>query len=134
VLNALSAATVVDFYRRWLRPNCSEAHAVRAGKLMTLLWGVVATAMALFFAGGGSVIEQINRFGSFFYGSLLGIFALALFVPRAGVWSGALGLVGGMAAVLTVHWTWKVEFLWYNVIGCAGVLVVGGAIAVWERR
>jgi hypothetical protein len=105
-LNALSGATVVDIYRRWLRPAASEAHAaLRMGKLMTLFWGVVATAMALFFAGGGSVIEQINRFGSFFYGSLLGIFALALFVPRAGGRAGALGLLGGMATVLCVHFT-----------------------------
>lgn len=133
-LNALSAATIVDFYRRWLHPRCSEAHAVRAGKVMTMVWGALATAMALFFAGGGSVIEQINRFGSFFYGSLLGIFALALFVPRAGVWAGTLGLVGGMGAVLGVHYTWKVEFLWYNVVGCIGVLAVGSLVAAWERR
>ncbi|MBL8729232.1 MAG: sodium:solute symporter [Planctomycetes bacterium] len=134
VLNALSGATVVDIYRRWLRPQCSEAHAVRVGKLLTLVWGVVATGMALFFAGGGSVVEQINKFGSFFYGSLLGIFALALFVPRAGAVAGALGLCGGMTAVLAVHWTLRVEFLWYNVVGCVGVLAVGGLVALVERR
>lgn len=134
VLNALSGATVVDLYRRWLRPHSSEAHAVLVGKAMTLLWGVVATAMALFFAGGGSVVEQINKFGSFFYGSLLGVFALALFVPRAGARSGALGLCGGMAAVLAVHWTLQVEFLWYNVVGCVGVLLVGVLVAPFERR
>jgi len=131
-LNALSAATVVDFYRRWLRPGCSEAHAVAVGRFTTLLWGGLATAMALFFAGGGSVIEQINRIGSFFYGSLLGVFALALLVPRAGRFAGALGLLGGMASVLWVHNTWKVEFLWYNVVGCFGVLLVGGITAMLE--
>lgn len=134
VLNALSAASVIDLYRRWLAPQSSEAHGVRAGRVFTLLWGAVATAMALFFAGGGSVIEQINKFGSFFYGSLLGIFAMALFVPRAGAKAGFLGLCGGMAAVLAVHNTVKIEFLWYNVIGCVGVLVVGGVVAMFERR
>lgn len=134
VLNALSGATVIDIYRRWLRPNCIEAHAVRVGKILTLFWGVAATAMALFFAGGGSVVEQINQFGSFFYGSLLGVFALALLVPRAGARAGALGLCGGMAAVLAVHWSYQVEFLWYNVVGCVGVLVTGGLVALFERR
>lgn len=134
VLNALSGATVVDVYRRWIRPRCSEAHALRVGRITTLLWGCVATYMALFFAGGGSIVEQINKIGSFFYGSLLGIFALALFVPRAGALAGALGLVGGMASVIAVHFTWKVEFLWYNVIGCVGVLAVGGIVALFERR
>lgn len=133
-LNALSAASVVDLYRRWLQPGASEQKAVRVGKLLTLAWGGVATAMALFFAGGGSVIEQINRFGSFFYGSLLGIFALALFVPGARGRAGAAGLLGGMASVLAVHFTWKVHFLWYNVVGCLGVLVVGTLAILCERR
>ncbi|MCR9247332.1 MAG: hypothetical protein NXI31_20060 [bacterium] len=134
VLNALSAATIVDHYRRWIRPQCSEAHALRAGRFVTLFWGLVATLMATFFGKGGSVIELINRVGSFFYGSLLGIFALALFVPRAGRLAGPAGLVAGMAAVLAVHFTVKVEFLWYNVIGCVAVLVVGGLVALVEPR
>ncbi|MCB9886975.1 MAG: hypothetical protein H6838_15895 [Planctomycetes bacterium] len=134
VLNALSGATVVDIYKRWLRPDCSEREALRVGRGLTLFWGAVATYMALSFAGGGSIVEQINKIGSFFYGSLLGIFALALFVPRAGALAGALGLIGGMASVLVVHNVYKVEFLWYNVIGCVGVLAVGGAVALFERR
>lgn len=134
VLNALSSATVVDFYRRWLRPRCSDAEAVRVGKWLTLFWGVVATTTALGFDGVGSVVERINQFGSFFYGSLLGVFVLALLVPRAGGTAGALGLCGGMAAVLTVHWTLEVEFLWYNVVGCLGVLAVGGLITLLRPR
>ena len=133
-LNSLSGATVIDFYRRWFRPRASEAAALRMGKLLTLFWGGLATAMALFLGGGGSVIEQINKFGSFFYGSLLGVFALALFVPKAGPRAGALGLLGGMAIVMTVHFTLRIEFLWYNVIGCLGVLLVGGMSIPFERK
>lgn len=134
VLNALSGATIVDLYRRWLRPACSEREALRAGKLVTLFWGVVATFMALFFAGGGSIIEEINKVGSWFYGSLLGIFVMALFFRRAGDLAGALGLCGGMAAVVLVHNTVKVEFLWYNVVGLLGVLAVGGLTALLAPR
>lgn len=134
VLNALSGATIVDFYRRWLRPNCDEAHAVRAGKFVTLFWGVVATITALFFDGVGSIIEVINKVGSWFYGSLLGIFVMALFMRRAGDLAGALGLLGGMAAVIAVHNTVKVEFLWYNVVGLLGVLVVGFATSLFVKR
>jgi SSS family solute:Na+ symporter len=133
-LNALSSATVVDFYRRWLRPRSSQQHAVRVGRWLTLFWGVVATGTALFLEGGGSVIEQINKIGSFFYGSLLGVFALALMVRRAGGVAGCVGLLSGMVAVLAVHWTLKVEFLWYNVIGCVGVLAGGGLASLFERR
>ncbi|MFK7741239.1 MAG: sodium:solute symporter, partial [Planctomycetota bacterium] len=134
VLNALSGATVIDFYRRWLRPNCSEQHALRAGKVVTLFWGAIATMTALFLGKGGSIIETINKIGSWFYGSLLGIFAMALFMRRAGDLAGALGLCGGMAAVVVVHNSYKVQFLWYNVVGLAGVLVVGGLVAIVVPR
>ena len=133
-LNSLSGATVVDFYRRWLRPGASEAALLRVGRLLTLFWGALATAMALFLGGGGSVIEQINKFGSFFYGSLLGVFVLALSVPRAGPRAGCIGLLGGMATVLVVHFTLRIEFLWYNVIGCIGVLAFGLLSLPFERR
>ncbi|MBX3464265.1 MAG: sodium:solute symporter [Planctomycetes bacterium] len=134
VLNALSSATVIDVYRRWLRPRCSEAHALRVGRLLTLAWGALATLMATLFAGGGSVVEQINEFGSYFYGSLLGIFALALLVPRAGGRAGTIGLLCGMVAVLVVRCTWKVEFLWFNVIGCLAVLASGWLVSRWAPR
>ncbi len=134
VLNALSGATIIDIYRRWLRPDCDDAHAVRAGKVVTVFWGVVATITALYFDGVGSIIEVINRVGSWFYGSLLGIFVMALFMRRAGDLAGALGLLGGMGAVLLVHMTVKVEFLWYNVVGLVGVLVVGFITTLFVRR
>ena len=85
------------------------------------------------FAGQGSVIELINKVGSFFYGSLLGVFALALFVRRAGGLSGFVGLLCGMGLVLLVHNTLKVGFLWYNVIGCVGVLIGGFVVSRFER-
>ncbi len=134
VLNALSGATVVDLYRRWLRPDATDAQSLRVGKFVTLFWGVIATFTALFFAGGGSIIEMINRVGSWFYGSLLGIFVMALFFRRAGDLAGALGLCGGMGAVLLVHNVYKVQFLWYNVVGLVGVLAVGGLVAAVRPR
>ena len=133
VLNALSGATVVDFYRRWLRPGATERQALRAGRLTTLFWGLTATFVAQFFGTGGSIIEMINKVGSWFYGSLLGIFVMALFVRRAGDLAGAAGLCGGMAAVVLVHNLFKVQFLWYNVVGLVGVLAVGGLVSLLTK-
>ena len=134
VLNALSGATVIDIYRRWIHRDASDQRALVVGKFVTLLWGIVATFTALFFAGGGSIIEEINRVGSWFYGSLLGIFLMALFMKRAGGLAGSCGLIGGMLSVVAVHNLCKVQFLWYNVVGAVGVLVVGGIVSRFERR
>ncbi len=133
-LNSLSSASVVDFYRRWFRPRATERQSLRAGRLFTVFWGGLATITAIGYEGIGSVIETVNRVGSFFYGSLLGVFVVAVFMPRAGAIAGFCGLIGGMVSVLLVHLTLKVEFLWYNVIGCLGVVVTAGLIVLLRPR
>ena len=77
-LNSLATATVIDIYRRLIKPEASDAHYLRVSKIATLGWGLVACAVATVAVGLGSLIEVVNRFGSIFYGSLLGVFVLAL--------------------------------------------------------
>ena len=77
-LNSLSTATVIDFYKRWLRPVATDAHYLTVSKVVTGLWGLFACAVAVWAAELGSLIEVVNRFGSFFYGSILGVFILAV--------------------------------------------------------
>ena len=42
-----------------------------------MFWGLFACVVAMYAANQGSLIEVVNRYGSFFYGSLLGVFILA---------------------------------------------------------
>jgi Na+/proline symporter len=127
-LNSLSTATVIDMYRRLLRPKADDAHYLRVSKLVTLFWGLFACGVAVFAAGLGSLIEVVNRFGSFFYGSLLGVFVLALAFPRSNGHGAFVGLIGGMTLVAVVAFhpaTSSLSFLWHNPIGVIGVLAVG---------
>jgi uncharacterized sodium:solute symporter family permease YidK len=82
-LNSLSTATVIDFYRRWLRPDATDAHFLGVSKLATGFWGLFACVVAIQAGSLGSLIEVVNRFGSFFYGSILGVFGLAMIRARA---------------------------------------------------
>jgi solute:Na+ symporter, SSS family len=133
-LNSLSTSTVIDFYRRWVRPDGDEAHLLRVSKLSTGMWGVFACVVATYAADLGSLIEVVNRFGSFFYGSILGVFLLAM-INRAGAASAFVGLIAGMSAVAAVSFGLpEVSFLWHNVIGAATVVVVGLAIAMVAPR
>ncbi|HKP30460.1 MAG TPA: sodium:solute symporter [Gemmatimonadales bacterium] len=129
-LNSLSTATVIDFYRRWFKPEATEAHYLRASKIATGLWGVFACVVATYAAGLGSLIEVVNRFGSFFYGSILGVFLLAM-TRRARPSGAFIGLLAGMVVVGAVSFgAPKISFLWHNVIGAVTVLVVGLGISV----
>lgn len=124
-LNSLATATTVDFYKRWVNPEANDGRALVVGKVSTMLWGVFACFVALYAATLGSLIEVVNRFGSFFYGSILGVFLLAM-MPRARGVGAFVGLLAGMSAVAAVAFgAPHISFLWHNVIGAATVVVVG---------
>ena len=124
-LNSLATATVIDFYRRWYRKEASDAHFLAVSKGATAFWGVFACIVASYAATLGSLIEVVNRFGSFFYGSILGVFLLAM-IPRARATGAFIGLIAGMLTVAAVNFgAPQVAFLWHNVIGAVTVVVVG---------
>jgi SSS family transporter len=132
-LNSLSTATVIDFYRRWMRPEASDAHYLRVSKAATFVWGVLACLVATYAVSLGSLIEVVNRFGSFFYGSILGVFLLAM-VPGARARGAFAGLLAGMTAVGAVSFGLpKVSFLWHNVIGAVVVVAAGMAVSAGRR-
>jgi SSS family transporter len=132
-LNSLSTATVIDFYRRWFRPEASDAHYLRVSKAATFFWGIFACLVATYAVSLGSLIEVVNRFGSFFYGSILGVFLLAM-IPRARAQGAFVGLLAGMGTVAAVSFGLpEVSFLWHNVIGAVAVVAVGMGISVGAR-
>jgi len=129
-LNALATATIIDFYRRYFVKDGSDSHYVVVSKVATIAWGLFACLVAMQAAGQGSLIEVVNRYGSFVYGSLLGVFILAIGTTRATATGAFVGLIAGMAAVLTValELPW-IEFLWHNLIGAVVVVAVGMTIS-----
>jgi len=124
-LASLSSTTVIDLYRRWVRPEADDAHYLTVSRAATGAWGLFACVVATFAASLGSLIEVVNRFGSYFYGSILGVFLLAM-IPRTRGSGAFYGLIAGMVAVGAVNvGAPSVAFLWYNVIGAVTVVTVG---------
>ena len=154
-LNALATATTIDFYRRHYKPDADDRHYVKIGRIATGLWGIFACFVALYATSLGSLIEVVNRFGSFFYGSLLGVFVLAVAVPRARARGAFWGLLFGVTAIAFVHnfatfadyWLiftgsaglvnikgyFEMSFLWYNLIACFVVVVTGYLLSLTVR-
>ncbi|MEW6320865.1 MAG: sodium:solute symporter [Acidobacteriota bacterium] len=128
-LASLSTATVIDFYRRWVRSDAADAHLLWVSRLATGFWGLFASIVAIYAAELGSLIEVVNRFGSYFYGSILGVFVLAIAWPRANGHGAFVGLLGGMASVAYVATMTRVEFLWLNVVGAVAVFVIGVVVS-----
>jgi SSS family transporter len=132
-LNALATATIIDFYRRHFVTEATDRHYLNASKIATIGWGLFACVVAIYAANQGSLIEVVNRFGSFFYGSLLGVFIIAIMTKRATATGAFWGLISGMVVVLIVAFTTPIEFLWHNLIGAVVVVGVGMLISAARR-
>jgi SSS family transporter len=124
-INALSATTVVDLYKRF-NGTGEEKHYVWAGKGFTLLWGVIAIAFALVGNLFENLIQLVNIIGSLFYGTILGIFLIAIFIKTIRANAVFYSAILSEILVLVIYSQEWVSFLWLNVIGA--VLTVLTAI------
>jgi SSS family solute:Na+ symporter len=129
-LASLSTATVIDFYRRWVRPEADDRHFLMVSRGATAFWGMFASVVAIYAVELGSLIEVVNRFGSFFYGSILGVFILAIGSKRANGHGAFVGLLAGMTAVGYVSAFTRIEFLWLNIVGAVTVYAVGIGVSL----
>lgn len=129
-LNALATASTIDFYKRHFKKDGTDKEYVFFGRIATFIWGIFACIVAIYATNLGSLIEVVNKFGSFFYGSLLGVFVLAIVVKRARSRGAFFGLLFGIASVWIASNYTKVEFLWFNVIGCLVTVIAGYLISL----
>ena len=132
-LNSLSTATTIDFYARHVNPQGTDRELLRFARLSTFIWGLFSCIVATFVTNLGSLIEVVNTFGSFFYGSLLGVFVLAFAVPKANASGAFFGLLCGMLSVWAVSAFSNLAFLWFNVVGTCATVLAGGSISYLTR-
>jgi len=127
-LNALASTTVVDVQRRLVTGDRGERYHFLSSKLAAVFWGLFAITFAQYAGQLGSLIEAVNRLGSLFYGTILGIFLLGFYFKRVGGTAAFTGAVLGELAVLGCFFFTEIAFLWYNVVGA--LVVVATALAI----
>lgn len=126
-LSALATTSVVDVYRRYVRVGEGDRHYVTVLRMATVFWGLVAVGFAQYANRLGTLVEAVNVLGSLFYGTVLGIFLVAFYLPRvkgAAVFGAALA---AEAVVVGLFAFTKVAFLWLNVAGCLSVVLLAAA-------
>ena len=84
LLVALSQATVSILYKPYLKPQASDAHYVRASRVIVCLWGMLLIAFAIscdvIARSYSDLIQFALAMAAYTYGALLGTFLLA-FLP-----------------------------------------------------
>ncbi|HEX3558163.1 MAG TPA: sodium:solute symporter [Pyrinomonadaceae bacterium] len=132
--SALASTTVVDIQRRLLKRGAGDRYYFVSSKLATAFWGLFAVAFAQYAGHLGSLIEAVNRLGSLFYGTILGIFLLAFYFKRVGGTAAFVGAVAGESVVLYCFFFTQVAYLWFNVIGALSVIAAALAVNPLTRR
>lgn len=133
-LNALASTTVVDIYQRHLKKDASELHFVSASRVFTLIWGGFAILFATYGSLFENLIQFVNIIGSIFYGTILGIFLVAFYLKKIGGNAVFWAAVLSETIVIFTFLTTDIGFLWYNVIGCCGVIFFSFIIHLLDGR
>ena len=122
-LNSLASCTVVDFHKKFINKNCTEAGDYNISRWYTFGWGVFSVVVAMFaYNLGNSLIEAVNILGSLFYGVILGIFLVAFWINYVKGNAVFIAAVISELLIILIYNLNLVSFLWLNVIGA--VLVI----------
>jgi Na+/proline symporter len=130
-LSALATTSTVDV----LRSEQSERSAVRATKVATVVFGLLALGFAALFSLFANLIQAVNILGSLFYGTILGIFLVAFFVRRVQATAVFIAALLAQATILILFCTGvEIAFLWYNLIAPAIVVVLAIVMQAFLSR
>ena len=126
-INALAATTAMDFVHRLSANDAVQRRSLLLSKLLTFAWGIFAILFALFAHMVENLIEAVNILGSLFYGTILGIFLVGFFINKVrskAIFIAALVVQSGvLITYLTQMDNQQIAYLWFNLIGCLGVVI-----------
>ena len=136
-LNSLASCTIIDFHKRFARDGLPEKREYRLSQLYTFFWGIFCVAVAqLAYRLGNSLIEAVNVLGSLFYGVILGVFLVAFYRKRVSGNAVFISAVITETGVIVLNILGRegivpLAFLWFNVVGAIGVLVLSEIIQLF---
>jgi len=125
-MNSMATAVTTDFYRRY-RPEAPDAKCLRLARGLTVAFGAVGTALALYMAylNSTSMWDQYIKIIGLFGGGLAGLFALGIFTRRTTA-AGALVGFGSSAALLAwVQHVAPFHPMLYPAVSMGSCVVVG---------
>lgn len=135
-LNALGSTTTIDFYKRRVKQDGDDDHYLKYSKLFTLAWGILAIIVASTLSLFDNLIQAVNLIGSLFYPIVLGIFIVAFFFKSVKSNAVFIAAVISQLLIILIHYlnvheiagVFTMGFLWYNMVGCAFVVILSFVI------
>ncbi|GAA4806517.1 sodium:solute symporter [Litoribaculum gwangyangense] len=132
-INALATITSIDLYGKNTKRDIDEKHMVKATKIFTLIWGLIAIIIACFANLAENLIQLVNIIGSIFYGNVLGIFLLAFFFKFVKANAVFVSAIITQAIVIIGWWLDWMPYLWLNLFGCVLVIIISLLIQLIQK-
>ncbi len=129
-LNALASATIVDFHVRYASKALPKEKEYILSKWYTLAWGIFCILVAqIAYNVANSLIEAVNKLGSIFYGSILGIFLVALYFKRVGARAVFISALVAQAVVIAIYLLnekniFGFGYVWLTLVGAVVVVLI----------
>jgi SSS family transporter len=134
-LNSLASCTIVDFHRKFSRRELSQEQEYKLSKIYTFAWGVFCIIIALLsYNLGNSLIEAVNILGSWFYGTILGVFLVAFYMKWIKGNAVFIAALIAEVVVIGVYYLDIISFLWLNVIGAVAVPLFATLIQLFMAK
>ncbi|GAG37148.1 unnamed protein product, partial [marine sediment metagenome] len=99
--NCTATVSLLDFYKKYLKPDISDRGSVIFLRIATLVWGLIGTSCALLMLGIESILDVWWKISGIFGGPIVGLFLLALIKIRVRLWQ---GLVSVGASIVVIGW------------------------------
>ena len=133
-MNSLASSTVIDFYRRIIRKDAEPSTYLKASRWSTVGWGFFCIVVALYAHKLGNLIEAVNKLGSIFYGTILGIFLVAFFLKKVGGQAVFYAALITEVFVIVAMYYELCAYLWLNVFGCLLVMIIAWGLEVFFKK
>jgi Na+/proline symporter len=100
VINSLSAITWTEYVRPFFRHQPTERTVTLLTKLISLGYGIAATAMAFNAESLGGILNALVSGLGAINGPKLGLFMLGVWVPRANAYGAITGVISGSVVAM----------------------------------
>lgn len=146
-LNCSATVFLLDFYKRYFKPEITEHASIVLLRLATVIWGLIGTGFALLMIRARSALDVWWQISGIFGGGILGLFILSLLRIRLGLWQGLVSIGVSIAVIswatfardLPTSWQWaqcNVDRIIVGAVGTAALMLAACLFGLinWRRE
>lgn len=153
-LNCSATVLLLDFYKRYFKPDIKERASVVFLRGMTIAWGVLGTFFAILMIRAESILDVWWQISGIFGGGVLGVFILGLLRIRLRLWQGLVSIGVSVAVIswatfvrdsflskfgmqISDSWKWiecNMDVVAIGAVGTAALMVVACVFGLINRR